>query len=141
MLGADGRLDRARLAERVFADEAARQKLNGITWPRVREWSAQRVAQATAQDAPLVVMDVPLLYEAGLDKGLAVVVVVWVPEEEQVRRAVARGMDEADVRARVKAQMPLDEKRRRATHVIDNSGELADTRAAVARLWSELTAA
>jgi dephospho-CoA kinase len=138
MLGPDGRLDRARLARRVFADDAARMRLNAIVHPHVRQWMAAETARGADSGAPLLVTDVPLLYESGLDAGLDGVIVVWTPESTQVERAVARGMEEADVRARIRAQMPLEEKRRRATHVIDNSGSAEETKAAVQRLWSEL---
>ena len=138
VVGPDGRLDRRAVEARVFSDEAARRRLNAITHPRVREWMATRIADAGAAGAEIVVMDTPLLYEAGLDAGVAETVVVWVPQEVQVQRAVARGMDESDVRARVAAQMPLDEKRDRATHVIDNSGTELETQREVDALWELL---
>ena len=132
-------LDRKALADRVFDDEAARLKLNAITHPRVREWMGARVAEAAAAGAEVAFMDTPLLYETGLDAGVAETVVVWVPVEQQVQRAVARGMDEADVRARIRAQMALDEKRARADHVVDNSGSLEATRQQVEALWVALS--
>jgi dephospho-CoA kinase len=134
-----GRLDRKAVARLVFDDEAARGRLNAITHPRVREWMGARIGEAAERGDELVVMDTPLLYEAGLDGGVAETIVVWVPVEVQVRRAVGRGMEEADVRARIAAQMPLDEKRDRASHVIDNTGSEDETRAQVVRLWAELT--
>lgn len=138
VLGPDGRLDRKAVADRVFSDEAARQRLNAITHPRVRERMAILIGEAAEAGAEIVVMDTPLLYEAGLDEGVAETVVVWVPREVQVERAVARGMDEVDVRARIAAQMSLDEKRDRAGHVIDNSGPEAETGAQVEILWRAL---
>ncbi|GAC1576485.1 MAG: dephospho-CoA kinase [Candidatus Dormibacteria bacterium] len=134
----EGRLDRGALAQVVFDDEAARLKLNSIVHPRVREWMAARIAEAGTAGVDTVFMDTPLLYETGLDAGVAETVVVWVPAEVQVERAVARGMDEDDVRARLAAQMPLEEKRRRAARVIDNSGPLEDTARQVADLWHSL---
>jgi dephospho-CoA kinase len=141
MVAADGELDRQRLADLVFADEVARARLNAIVHPLVREWMAARIAEAAAAGAGVAVLDVPLLYESGLERGMEEVVVVYAPEEVQVARAVARGMDEADARARVRAQLPLAEKRDLAAHVIDNSGSPDETRAAVIRLWRELTGA
>ena len=139
VLGPDGGLDRKAVAEKVFTDEAARHKLNSITHPRVREWMAARIGEAVEGGAQVVIMDTPLLYEAKLDGGVAETIVVWVPVEVQVQRAVSRGMDEADVRARIAAQMSLDDKRGWATHLIDNSGTEEETRAHVAALWQELS--
>jgi dephospho-CoA kinase len=139
MIGPGGRLDRRAMAQRVFDDDGARQRLNAITHPRVREWMAARIQEAADAGADIVVMDTPLLYEAGLDGGTSETVVVWVPEEVQVERAVGRGMDEADVRARIRAQMSLDDKRGWATHVIDNSGSPGSTREQTERLWRELS--
>jgi dephospho-CoA kinase len=138
VFGSDGALDRDRLADVVFADEGARENLNAITHPRVRAWMAERMQAAAAAGATAVVLDIPLLFESGLTAGLDDVVVVWSPVETQVVRAVRRGFREDDVRARVAAQMPLDEKRKRATVVIDNSGSLDETRAQVEAFWRGL---
>jgi len=138
VLHADGALNRQALADHVFADPEARARLEAITHPRVREWMAAHVADAAERGAEVVFMDVPLLFETGMDQGMAETVVVWTPVEEQVRRAVARGMAEDDVRARVAAQVSLDEKRARATHVVDNSGTVEATREQVRELWERL---
>jgi dephospho-CoA kinase len=134
----DGSLDRDRLADVVFADEGAREDLNAITHPRVRAWIAEQMQAAAAAGAATVVLDIPLLFESGLTAGLDDIVVVWCPVETQVARAVGRGLREADVRARIASQMPLDDKRERATMVIDNSGSKEDTRAQVEAFWRGL---
>ena len=139
VLRPDGGLDRRAVAERVFSDEAARLRLNAITHPRVREWMAARVGEAVGGGAEIVVMDIPLLYESTLGDEVSEVIVVWVPMEVQAQRAMSRGMDEGDVQARIRAQMPIDDKRRRATHLIDNSGSIEATRAQVQSLWRQLT--
>lgn len=139
VFAADGGLDRDRLADVVFADERARRDLNAITHPRVRAWMAQRMQEAAAAGAAAVVLDIPLLFESGLTAGLDDIVVVWSPVETQVARAVGRGFREDDVRARVAAQMPLDEKRERATVVIDNTGSQAETRTQVEAFWRGLS--
>lgn len=128
VLGPDGELDRKALASRVFSDDAARGALNAITHPRVAELSAARASALDARGEPLACYEVPLLFEAHLEAVLRPVVVVSAPLEVQIARALARdGGTEADVRARVRAQMPLEEKVRRADHVIDNAGSLDAT--------------
>src|SRR6185312_8940923 len=125
---ADGTLDRKAVATLVFDDADARRVLNAITHPRVGALFAEKTAALDAAGELLACYEVPLLYEVGLDKVLAPVVVVAVPAEVQVQRAAARdGATEAEIRARIAAQMPLDEKARRADYVIDNSGELPAT--------------
>jgi dephospho-CoA kinase len=138
VLAADGSLDRDRLADMVFKDERAREDLNAITHPRVRAWMAEQMRAAAEAGAPAVVLDIPLLFESGLTAGLDDIVVVWAPVESQFKRAVGRGLRGDDVRARIKAQMPLDEKRKLATMVIDNSGTKARTRRQVEAFWKEL---
>lgn len=139
VMSPDGSLDRDALAERVFKDEGARKTLEAITHPRVGEWMAERVASAAAAGIDTVVMDIPLLFENGLEAGMAETIVVWCPLQTQVKRAVRRGLKAPQVRARIAAQISLDEKRRRATRVIDNSGSLAQTRRQVERVWTALT--
>lgn len=136
----DGRLDRDKLGALVFRDPAARERLNQITHPLVRDWMAARTAEAL-QTHGTVVQDVPLIYENGLESLFDSVILVYAPAEVQVRRLLqGRGFTEERARAVIAAQMPIDEKRRRAAHIIDNSGTQAQTRAQVERLWSELSA-
>ena len=135
----DGRIDRARLGELVFRDETARRRLNSIVHPLVRLWMTARTVEAQESGAEVVVHDIPLLFENGLDELYSEVVLVDVPRDLQVARLVeGRGLDEERARAIVAAQMPVEEKRRRASHVIDNSGSLEQTRKQVRELWAEL---
>lgn len=136
-----GRLDRARLGAIVFADPDARRALEEITWPRVQEWTAERLAEARERGETRVVFDIPLLFEARRPEDFSAVIVVDAPEPIRIRRLLGRGMAEADARSRIANQIPLPEKVRRATHVIDNSGDREATRAQVERLWAEITAA
>ncbi|HVD47376.1 MAG TPA: dephospho-CoA kinase [Candidatus Limnocylindria bacterium] len=135
----DGRIDRKRLGELVFKDADARQRLNVIVHPLVREWMAARTAEAAERGAGVVVQDVPLLFENGLERLFPVVVLVWVPREVQIDRLVSgRGFSRERASEVIAAQMPIDEKRARAQHVIDNSGATELTLAQVQRLWEEL---
>jgi dephospho-CoA kinase len=139
ILDARGELDREKLADLAFSDGDALARLNAITHPRVRSWMVDEIAGAEEAGAKIVVLDVPLLFESNLEAGLPEVLVVWAPEELQLERAVARGVRRDDARARIATQIPLDQKRSRATRVIDNSGSLAETRRQVEELWLELS--
>jgi dephospho-CoA kinase len=135
----DAHIDRKALGELVFKDPDARRRLNAIVHPLVREWMAERTAEALARGADVVVQDVPLLFENKLEGLFPTTVVVWVPREVQVERLVSgRGFTPERAREVIAAQMPIDEKRSRATHVIDNTGTRESTRAQVERLWEAL---
>lgn len=128
VVGPEGSLDRAALAAIVFADASARADLEAITHPRIAALSAQRIAAAQERGAGLLVVDIPLLYEAQRESAFAGVMVVCAPATLQLRRMVERdGFTEDEARQRIAAQLPIEEKRRRATWVIDNSGTLAQT--------------
>ena len=140
ILAPDGELDRARLAAVAFSDPEARQRLNAIVHPLVRAWMADRQMEAEARGEPYVVLDIPLLFESRGAAGFDDVILVYAPEELALRRLVElRGMPEAQARARIDAQMPIEEKRRLARHVIENTGTLDDLRARTDRVWSEVT--
>ena len=101
---------------------------------------AAQTANALMHGAMVVVQDVALLFENGLENLYSDVLLVYVPEPVQIRRLVeGRGLAEDRARAMVAAQMPIDEKKARARHVIDNSGTREETRAQVERAWAELT--
>ena len=137
-----GHIDRAHLGDVVFHDEDARRRLNAIVHPLVRTWMAERTAEAEDKGAEVIVHDVPLLFENGLDKIYADVVLVYVPEKLQLRRLVdGRGVSRDRARAMIAAQMPIDEKRGRAQHVIDNSGSRDATREQVEKVWAEIASA
>ena len=139
VLGPDGSLDRHALASIVFADDAARDDLEAIVHPAVRRAIAEAVA-AHAHTDDVVVVDSPLLIETGAHEGFPFVVVVAASADARVARLVERGMAEADVRARMAAQMPLEEKMAVADEVVDNDGTEIDLGERVERLWSELRA-
>src|SRR6266699_2383685 len=135
----EGRIDRKRLGQLVFGDAGARRRLNDIVHPLVREWMAQRTAEAVERGAAVVVQDVPLLFENSLERFFSSVVLVYVPEEVQVERLTSgRGFTREQAHAVIGAQLPIEEKRGRAHHVINNSGPLEETRAQVAAVWKQL---
>jgi len=136
----DGQVDRVRLGRLVFDDVDARARLNAIVHPLVRDWMAERTREAAERGAEVVIQDVPLLYENGLADLFSSVVLVYVPEDVQLERLVeGRGLTEDRARAMIAAQMPIDEKRRRAHHVIDNSGTREETRRQVEEIWAQIT--
>jgi dephospho-CoA kinase len=142
VLREDGSLDRAKLAEIVFADEAARGKLNAIVHPLVHDYmrAAERAAIEGADDDAIIVYDVPLLAEGGRGTEFDLVIVVDVPPELQVGRLAAqRGMPEEQARARMAAQATRAQRLAVADIVIDNSGTLADLDRRVSEVWSTLT--
>jgi dephospho-CoA kinase len=136
----DGRLDRAATARRVFDDPDARRRLEAIVHPWVRRaGAAMEAAAVSTAPPPMIVHDVPLLFETGLDADMDATVVVDAPFAARAARLAARsGMDEAAVRARDDAQLDPAEKARRATFVIDNGGDQEALDAAVAELWPRL---
>lgn len=139
----DGRLDRAATAARVFGDDRARSALNAIVHPWVAARRAELEAElASTEPRPRVVVhDVPLLFETGLERDVDLVVVVSAPLAARVSRLAERsGLTEAEVLVRDAAQLPLAEKMARADYVVDNSGSEQDLEERVAHLWEELLA-
>ena len=118
------KIDRKRLGDIVFRDPDQKAYLESIVHPHVFQRMNDRIAEVEAKDPnAVVILDIPLLLEANMDRDLAEVIVVYVPEELQLQRLIARdGIDEKAAMARIRSQMPIEEKRKRATLVIDNSG-------------------
>ncbi len=141
MLRSDGTLDRAKLAEIVFANEEARKSLNAIVHPKVFERMVSRLQHVSGSDV-IVVLDVPLLFESEGGSGglVSEVVVVRSTEEKAIERLSQRGVPPDDARARMRAQSPLGEKVARADHVLDNDGTVEDLERQVDDLWLKLTA-
>lgn len=136
LLGPDGELDRPALGARVFGDEAARRRLEGIIHPRVRARTAELTA-AAGPDA-IVVNDVPLLVEAGLAASYHLVVVVDADPAVRTRRLVAtRGMSEEQATARIAAQADDAVRRDAADVVLTNNAGIEELDAQVERLWRE----
>ena len=133
----EGTLDRAEIAQRVFSDTVLRDKMNARVHPIIRAAAEDRLDAAHMDGTAVVVLDVPLLFEAGWDALTNDTWVVALPPEEQLARLLARDhtMDEAEARARIAAQMPLAEKCMRADVVIDNSGTREETKERVEKLW------
>jgi dephospho-CoA kinase len=139
VVGAGGRLDRARLGARIFSNPQERAALNAILHPLIQEEFRRRTAELERQGRPLVVYDAALLIENGLHQKMDAVVVVDAPGDVQRRRLMERnGLTREEADARLASQMPLREKVPLATWVIDNGGPVENTRAQVERVFREL---
>lgn len=127
VVAADGSLDRKKLAAEVFGDDGKRRALNGIVHPIVTMLTMKRASELGAAGEPLACYEAALIVENGVADAFRPLVVVSAPEDTQVERACARDAAAADeVRARIRAQMPLADKVRAADFVIENTGTLAD---------------
>ena len=137
ILAADGRLDRAALARKVFGDDEARAGLEAILHPPIRAAILLELRAALAAGRS-VLLDVPLLLENGLIEHCHATVFVAASEAARVARAAARGWSEGELQRREAAQAPLARKRAAATFVIDNDGPLEALHAAVASVLQQL---
>ena len=136
---ASGRIDRVRLASIVFANPAKLARLNAIIHPRVEAIVSRQFAEwqkSGVRDAAFV--EAALLVEVGIDEKLDGLVVTYCEPEQQLERLRARGMSEIEAKRRIAAQLPLEEKLRKATETIDCSGSIEETRTQVQALAAKL---
>jgi len=143
ILTTEGLVDRRRLAAIVFVDPARLARLNAIVHPPVLEEQSRQLASIERADAhAIAVVEAALLIEAGFDRKLDYLVVTWSTPEQQLERltrsGAGRGLTVEQARQRMAAQMPNEEKRRRADEVIDCSGTIEHTRAQVIALLAKL---
>lgn len=128
------RIDRRKLATHVFRDKKKRVKLEEIVHPSV----FARLFQYMEKNTGIIILDVPLLFETGFERYVDQTIVVWCRRDEQVRRLCARDtITKAAAEARIRAQMPLAKKRKKADHVIDNT-DLATAVKTAKRVWKKL---
>jgi dephospho-CoA kinase len=142
VFGPDGHIDRPRLARLVFAaapmGPVQREYLEQLTHPEIRRLLMEQAEQMEASGRPLAVLDAPLLLEAGWDKFCSILLMVDVPRDVRLARALGRGWTEAEFAAREAVQERVDVKRARAHRVIDNSGSPEQTRVQVEQFWQSL---
>lgn len=139
VVGPDGRLDRAKLGARIFADPAERQALNEIVHPLIHLAVLEQTEALVRSGVRTVIYDAPLLIENGLHHAMDGVILVAAPREVQVQRLMARnGLSREEALARIASQLPLEEKRRHATWVVENAGSLEETRRQVERIWETI---
>lgn len=145
IVGADGKIDRPTLGQIVFGDDesakTALRYLESVVHPETRRRMKEEIGRASDADAIAVVLDVPLLFESQWDRCCDEIWFVDTPRSQVVRAANERGWSVENLDKRISNQLSLDEKRRRATRVIDNSGSLEHLNETVKVLWDRLTEA
>lgn len=139
ILTAGGSLDRKVMAEKVFADPAARRMLESVTHPAIAHLAECRLAELQKAPHDLIVYEAPLLFEVGAESRVDEVLVIVVDSAVQLQRLLERdNVSETEARQRIAAQWPQADKVQKADYVIDNSGPLAQTRAMVEALYDYL---
>ncbi|KAK1278583.1 hypothetical protein QJS04_geneDACA007307 [Acorus gramineus] len=135
-----GDVDRARLGQIVFSDPSKRQLLNRLLAPFISSGLFWEIVKLWLKGSKVIVLDIPLLFEAKMDKWTNPIIVVWVDPETQLQRLMARdGISEEQARNRINAQMALDLKRTKADLVIDNSRSLEETKAQFQEVLMQVT--
>jgi len=141
VVGPDGTLDRKKLGAIVFADAEARRDLNAITHPRIAAASQAEIVKLAAAGTSIAIYEAALLVENKIHLGLDGLIVVAAPLKVQLARLIDRdGSTEAEAAARIAAQLPLADKLAVATWVVDNGGDVDDTRRQVVALWIRIQA-
>ena len=136
----DGEIDRNVLGDIIFNDPQKKQLLNSIVHPRVSR-EIKRLLKQIEKTHPnsVAILDIPLLIEAGMHNDLGEVIVVYAPQHIQIKRLMQRDhISETDALARVCSQMPIAEKKKQATIVIDNSGTIENTRKQTLEIFKRL---
>ncbi|MEM9372371.1 MAG: dephospho-CoA kinase [Planctomycetota bacterium] len=138
ILDPERRIDRRKVADLVFGDDFQRRRLEALIHPLVRETREALIARAREHGARGVIVDAPLLFEAGVDAECDAVVFVEAPRSVRIERVEARGWDEKELDRRENAQMSLEEKRRRSDHVLVNHGALDELESRAANLLAAI---
>jgi dephospho-CoA kinase len=139
VLQSSGRLDRAAMRRIVFSDPEAREHLESILHPAIRDRARELLLEAEARGDRIVVGVVPLLYEAGLEEEYDAVLLIDAPVELRIERLVSkRGLSPGEARAVAAAQMPAEEKRARADFIIDNDSDVTTLERRAWETWKEI---
>ena len=136
----DGEINRILLGDIIFNDSAQKQVLNQIVHPWVFAETATRLTEIEKKKLnAVVILDVPLLIESGMDTGLSDIIVVYIPEQVQFQRLMTRdALAQKQALARIRSQLSIEEKKKRATIVIDNSNSLENTRSISLTVYQHL---
>jgi dephospho-CoA kinase len=134
----DGNIDRVKLGSIIFNDQEKRLLLNGIVHPAVRNWMRLKTEAALSSGEETVFMDIPLLFESKLTFMVDKTLLIYVDEQVQLERLMNRnGLSETEALARINSQMPLADKKALADAVIDNNGDVNETKRQVKAILSE----
>ncbi|MED3834590.1 dephospho-CoA kinase [Peribacillus frigoritolerans] len=134
----DGNIDRVKLGSIIFNDQEKRLLLNGIVHPAVRNWMRLKTEAALSSGEETVFMDIPLLFESKLTFMVDKTLLIYVDEQVQLKRLMNRnGLSEAEALARINSQMPLADKKALADAVIDNNGDINETKRQLKAILSE----
>ncbi|AZV63255.1 dephospho-CoA kinase [Peribacillus frigoritolerans] len=134
----DGNIDRVKLGSIIFNDQEKRLLLNGIVHPAVRNWMRVKTEAALSSGEETVFMDIPLLFESKLTFMVDKTLLIYVDEQVQLERLMNRnGLSETEALARINSQMPLADKKALADAVIDNNGDINETKRQVKAILSE----
>lgn len=140
ILALDGEIDRKKLASIVFGDEEKRRQLNAIVHPYVIETMFNRAEEALSKSGGIVVFEVPLLFESGIHEKMDRNILVACGEEQRVKRILARDNNTRQAAlARIRAQMPEEEKRLLANYILENDGTIEQLNAQIDALLEELS--
>lgn len=138
IVGPDGEVDRKKLGSIVFGDPARMKALTGIVWPLIAGAVSDRIAEETARGTETLVVEAAVMFEAGWERLFDEIWVVTARRETAVERLMVRdGVPEQAVRARMAAQLPDEERVRRADVVIENDGDLPDLKRLVESVWRD----
>lgn len=138
IVGPDGEIDRKKLGSIVFGDPARMKALTGIVWPLIAGAVSDRIAEETARGTETLVVEAAVMFEARWERLFDEIWVVTARRETAVERLIVRdGVPEQAVRARMAAQLPDDERVRRADVVIENDGDLPDLKRLVESVWRD----
>lgn len=125
----DGTLDRKRLGALIFSDREKRKELDVLLKERINDWIQAEKERYISEGHKLIVLDIPLLYEGGYEDSCDAVMVVYVPEELQVKRLMSRNhLDADEATRRMQSQLSIEKKKELADFVIDNSGTIEETK-------------
>lgn len=139
VISSDGTLNRAALRKLVFDDPEALNRLNGIIHPRVAALREEALHRAAASGEKLVISDIPLLFETGMETAFEGVILVEAPETMRLERLIRdRGLSAVDAQAMINAQWPSERKRALSTWIIENNGDIGHLKEAVKSLWASL---
>lgn len=139
VINADGTLNRSTLGKIIFTNPDQRLKLESILHPLIQEKKNAERLRLEREGCRLAFYDIPLLFEKNLEGDFDATVLVYAsPEDQRARLRERDGLDEAAIEARLKSQLPIDDKMKRATYVIFNRGSLAELKAAVQTVLAEL---